>query len=117
MQVDKNVMQLIIDLEYIIGKECYNPNSYDGYTGEQGREFRYPVWVDTSNTSEVNMQKFSRKISGITPEKISSMKYKFGSNHLYIGSALKMILELLEDRYDIDFSELEEHRSSMPENT
>lgn len=43
MRNNKRLANLIFELEYIIGSECYNPNSYDGYTGEEGKEFRYPI--------------------------------------------------------------------------
>ena len=34
------------------------------------------------------------------------MKYKFGSNHLYIGEAIVNALEYLERQYGLDFNEL-----------
>ena len=33
MKIDKNTIGLISEIEYKIGNSCYNPNSYDGYTG------------------------------------------------------------------------------------
>lgn len=41
---------------------------------------------------------------------VETMKYKFGSNHLWIGTALEEVLEFLEERYDIDFNTLEDMR-------
>lgn len=38
------------------------------------------------------------------------MKYKFGSNELYIGQGLMNVLEYLEDRYGLDFEKLENER-------
>ena len=35
------------------------------------------------------------------------MKYKFGSNELFIGQGFIKIMEYLELRYGIDFNELE----------
>ena len=34
------------------------------------------------------------------------MRYKFGSNNLFIGSAVRKVLERLEEKYGIDFDEL-----------
>ena len=34
MKITPEIAALIAQLEYEIGRECYNPNSYDGYTGE-----------------------------------------------------------------------------------
>ena len=44
MKVTKSIIKVICDLEHIIGEQCYNPNSYDGWTGESGCSFRYPVY-------------------------------------------------------------------------
>lgn len=38
---------------------------------------------------------------------IKYMKYKFGSNELFVGRELIEILEFLEKRYGLDFNELE----------
>lgn len=43
MRLTKKTLDLICKIEYIVGSNCYNPRSYDGYTGEDGCYFRYPV--------------------------------------------------------------------------
>ena len=103
MRINKRIANLIAQLEYEIGSQCYNPNSYDGYTGEEGCEFRYPVYVHQNDTDE----KYRYIITNLTPKEINTIKYKFGSNHLFIGKGLINVLKYLEDRYDIDFNELE----------
>ena len=45
--------------------------------------------------------------ANITAGSVEYMKYKFGSNELFIGKGLIHILEYLEDRYGLDFNELE----------
>ena len=40
MEKTQNIADLIAKLEYLIADSCYNPNSYDGYTGEEGCAFR-----------------------------------------------------------------------------
>ena len=105
MKIDENIANLISELECIIGKECYNPNSYDGYTHEEGKQFRYPVNV--KDYQENTIRRYRYKISPLNPNQIGSIKYHFGSNHLYIGNALVKVLQYLEERYDIDFNELE----------
>ena len=45
MEINKTTAVLVSEIEHLIGSECYNPNSYDGWTYEQGREFRYPVVI------------------------------------------------------------------------
>ena len=43
----------------------------------------------------------------LKPEQINTIKYKFGSNHLFIGKGLMNVLDYLEKRYNINFNELE----------
>ena len=43
------------------------------------------------------------------PKEVETIKYKFGSNHLYIGLGLIKVLEYLEERYSLDFNELEKN--------
>lgn len=111
MKIDKNIANLIMELEYCIGRECYNPNSYNGYTGEEGCSFRYPVYTASKNEKgEYEETRCKLKLDNIKPENINTIKYKFGSNHLYIGLGLMQVLEELENRYDINFNELEKKR-------
>ena len=103
MKKTQNIANLITELEYIIADSCYNPNSYDGYTGEEGCEFRYPVWV----YQDEKFNKYYGNIIGLKPEQIDTIKYKFGSNHLFVGKGLMNMLDYLEKRYEINFNELE----------
>lgn len=109
MKLNKGIANLICEMEYLVGKQCYNPNSYDGYTGEDGCSFRYPVYILQDKESGL-FTKARWRMENVTPDSIPTMKYKFGSNHLFIGDGLVSILELLEKRYDINFNELEENR-------
>ena len=115
MKLDKKMAKLICDLEYCIGSECYNPSSYDGWTGEVGCDFRYPVNIRVNKDDE-NLTKIRGKITDWYPkigeDSIPTMKYKFGSNHLFIGLGIKRLLEELEKRYDLDFNELENSRKT-----
>lgn len=115
MKLDKKMARLICELEYCIGNECFNPNSYDGWTGEEGCEYRYPVYIRTKKTDE-ELTKIRGNIANLYPgigaDSINTMKYKFGSNHLFIGLGIMNLLEKLEERYDIDFNELEQQRKT-----
>lgn len=112
MKLDEQMVSLICDLEYCIGSECYNPNSYDGWTGESGCSFRYPVYYSTSKTSGQYKERYriSSFLSNYDEYIVKSMKYKFGSNHLFVGLGIKNVLETLEEYYDLDFNELEQKR-------
>lgn len=113
MRLSKGIVQLIFDLEYEIGKECYNPSSTDGWTGYVGRSLRYPVSYRASKNDEeptktrYNINRVNHKIS---KDMIDTMKYVFGANHLYIGEGLVNVLNTLEERYGLDFNKLEKER-------
>jgi len=119
MKINKTIIKLIAELEYIIGSECYNPNSYNGYTHEEGCDFRYPVWCEYNKVEKRVYGKITNgrydlkkyQFEKVYPD-IASVKYKFGSNHLYIGNALVNLLSFLENRYDIDFNQLEKEYHS-----
>lgn len=107
MKNTQNIASLIAQLEYEVGRECYNPNSYDGYTGIEGLGYRYPVKVYQNE----NMSTYRYKISENSPSEIHTMKYVFGSNHLFIGKGIYNILNELEKRYGLDFNKMEEKLS------
>lgn len=111
MKVDERIARLICELEYKIGNQTYNPNSYNGWTGEEGQEFKYPVnYCASKKDLNDRVLTKTKRIESIPPECIGTMKYKFGSNHLYIGDGIVKVLEYLESVYGLDFNELEELR-------
>ena len=103
MKLTKATTDLICELEYIIGNQCYNPNSLNGYTLEEGCEFRYPVSYENNEGDDSRTRSI---IKNIDKSKINTIRYKFGSNHLYIGVAILEVLERLERKYGLDFNEL-----------
>lgn len=113
MKIDGKMADLICELEYIIGKQTYNPNSYNGWTGEEGCSYKYPVSFCKNKESleKRELVKTKSKIKHVDVECIKTMKYAFGSNHLYVGDGLTEVLEFLEARYDINFNELEKART------
>ena len=107
MKVDQEIIELILELEHIVGQECFNPHSIDGYTWEEGNYFRYPVVADISKGIYIAKEKkFYGKIPYVIPENIATIKYKFGANYLYIGIAIKKVLQFLEQKYSINFNYL-----------
>lgn len=109
MIIDQDIANLIATLEYEIGNQTYNPNSYNGWTGEEGCGFRYPVeYCETKRDLEDHDSTRTRgMIYSIDPECVETIKYRFGSNHLYIGMGLANVLKYLENRYNLDFNMLE----------
>lgn len=119
MIVDENIAELICTLDYKIGNQTYNPNSYNGWTGEEGCGFKYPVSYckNKIDLEEHKITKTKSKIEFIAPECIEMLKYAFGSNHLYIGDGIVEALNYLEALYDIDFNKLEQKRINDKYNT
>lgn len=111
MEMNNEISKLVCKLETIVGNQCYNPNSYNGWTGEEGCAFRYPVYYCQSNEEldQRKLEKTKDRAYIVDPECIETMKYKFGSNHLYIGDVLVEMLEYLEDIFDLNFNELSEN--------
>ena len=103
MKIKKATVELICELERVIGYECYNPNSFDGWTLEEGCSFRYPV---TYEDKEGNSRKTRLSVTNMDKDHINSIRYVFGSNNLFIGSAIVKVLERLEQKYGLNFDEL-----------
>ena len=112
MKLDQNIANLIYDLEYEIGDCCYNPNSYDGRTGEYGKWYRYPLSIkalpEEAEFYKDGIEKTSYRVSDREPEYVETMRYVFGTNQLRIGDGIINLLKELERRYKIDFNKLEE---------
>ena len=114
MKVTKKMCKVIADIEHIIGSECYNPNSYDGWNDIEGCDFRYPISFpegdgEYAKTRSHIFESYEIDKDKITPENMKYMKYKFGSNELFIGQGIIETLEYLEERYGLNFNELEKN--------
>lgn len=116
MTLDNKMIKVISWLEYLVGSQCYNPNSYDGWNNTEGREFRYPLSIPNSEGRYMKVRgTVTDKCAiygppfeiDVTPETIETMRYRFGSNELFIGRGIINVLRYLEWRYGIDFNELE----------
>lgn len=103
MKLTKATIELICELENIVGNECHNPNSFNGYTLEEGCTFRYPVCYRDKNNVDC---KYNGTIKDIDKNSLDTICYKFGSNHLYIGGALYKVLQRLEQKFGLDFDKL-----------
>ncbi|MBU3020662.1 hypothetical protein [Aestuariibacter sp. A3R04] len=92
---------ILIDIENIIGNECYNGNIQNyGSWGElesEGRSFRYPVkFYDGENG-------YKRRTvpRDIPAEQLISGYYPFGANELNIYRALHKVLKYLEAEHGL----------------
>lgn len=61
------------------------------------------------------MRTYRGSITSISPSEIHTMKYVFGSNHLFIGKGIYNILNELEKRYGLDFDKMEEELDKSEE--
>ena len=114
MKLTKEMAKVVAEIEYLIGSECYNPNSYDGWNDIEGRDYRYPINLpDGKGNFKKTRQNLNRAFNiseeEINPDSVAYMKYKFGSNELFIGQGIINTLKFLEERYGIDFNELEKN--------
>lgn len=95
------VKQLLIDLECIVGNECYNMNIQNygswGVLESEGRSFRYPVKFRNTETE----YKEWNVATDIPSEDLITGYYAFGANELNIYRALHKILRYLEKEYGL----------------
>jgi hypothetical protein len=108
MELNKLTVDLIKELEYIVGKNVYNKATKNHETDENGDMIRYPCRMKDPKDDVI--YKYKGKLYDATPESITWAFYKFGANNLNIGDALIELLEYLEDRYNLDFNQLEDFR-------
>jgi len=99
----KKRQQLLLELEDIIGNECYNGNIQNwGPNGTflgEGRSFRYPITFNASDGSKVK----KRSIDLSLPANVSKTGYyAFGANKLNIIRALDGVIEHLENEYGLE---------------
>ena len=98
MTKDENTAWLISMLENEVA-------GYRFYTPRQ-QWIRYPVQMHDSSTGRYYERRDAARTTNY--KDAVSKYYEFGHNQLYIGQAVERILQILENRYDLDFSSLEE---------
>lgn len=99
-QIDP-IKSLLIELEQIVGNECYNGNIQNyGSWGElesEGRQFRYPVKFYAGSE-----ERKRRTVSPDIPsEELITGYYAFGANELNIYRALFKVVSHLREKYDL----------------
>lgn len=108
MKLTKKTAELVCDLEYLIGTRCYQ--TYNAYLDEEERNYRYPVWAEVNGQEyEKFYENLKEAFTTIKAKDVKSLRYKFGNNELDIGMGIIDILDFLEERYNIDFAELEKN--------
>ena len=97
--------RLILELEDIIGEECYNGNIQNwgpngAFLGE-GRSFRYPITFIDEDKKQIKRRYADLSL---TSNVFQTGYYAFGANRLNIIRALDYVLRHLEEEYGLDLS-------------
>lgn len=103
-------MELYIALESILADKSDSSE----YTKTPGGP-RYPLTIPGNypGQPENRVRHVGTDVSGA---RFLKSYYKFGVHKFHVGSAVKNILDYLEDRYDLDFKELERSRQRAVNN-
>jgi len=101
-KMTKKRAALLVELEHVIGSNCYNGNIQNwgpggAYYGE-GRSFRYPL---TTVDQHGEKRKAYTPDRSISPEVLSTGYYAFGANRLHIITALDEVLRHLEEKHGL----------------
>ena len=107
MDINDEIVELVTQIEYIIGSECFNSKStwQHGNRIIQGRQFRYPVhYKHKTFDSDCDTNSI---VVDVDPADLKKMNYHFGANQLFIGEGIINVLNMLEKRYNISINELE----------
>ena len=98
---------LLIEMEGIIGSQCWNSRSGQW---DEGRRFRYPIQFPERKGSRL----YRRVTSKISDAKLLKGHYVFGANKLFIFRALNRVLEHLEKTHVLRLEDGDELRSARP---
>lgn len=102
-QLSKTRRQLLVQLEKILGIECYNGSIQNygpgGVREAEGRAFRYPL---TLRASDGKITKVRHAIPpDASDEMVRSGYYAFGANQLDFMEGLEKVLQFLEESYGL----------------
>jgi hypothetical protein len=101
-KISKTRMHLLLELENLVGNECYNANIQNwgphGVFEGEGREFRYPITFIDSEGKKVKRRNTD---TAIPAEMGVTGYYAFGANQLQIIRALDKVVEHLERKHDL----------------
>jgi hypothetical protein len=97
MKISADRARLLLELEGLIGRECYNANIQNwGPGGEfegEGRDFRYPITFIDQQGKKLKKKRID---TPMTVETAMTGHYSFGANQLHIIRALDNVLAYLE---------------------
>jgi hypothetical protein len=102
MKIPKSRVRLLLELENLIGSECYNANIQNwgpnGVFEGEGRDFRYPVTFIDQNGNKTKR----RSVDASMPAQVAiTGYYAFGANQLQIIRALHKVIRYLEENHNL----------------
>ena len=93
---------LLVELEAIIGNQCYNSNIQNwgpgGVFEGEGREFRYPLTFRDDDGNKIKRRYVNLKNDG---DGVLDGYYAFGANELHIMVGLNRVLDYLEREHGL----------------
>ena len=97
--------KVLIQLESILGNECYNASIQNygsgGIREADGRAFRYPLMVRLSDQEKQKKIRNHSVPDNVSDEALRSGYYAFGANQLDVMTALERMLRHLEKHHDL----------------
>jgi hypothetical protein len=103
-KLSKARRNLLIQMESILGKECYNANIRNygpgGTRESNGRGFRYPITLRGTDGSQTKVKNTFIPLTA-TDDMIRSGYYTFGSNQLDVMAGMENILRYLERHHGL----------------
>lgn len=100
--LSKSRRALLVQLETILGNQCYNANIQNygpgGMREAEGRAFRYPLTVRGPDGKTQKIRSHAVPAS-VSDEALRSGYYAFGANQLDVMSGLERILQFLEKEH------------------
>jgi hypothetical protein len=94
--------RLLLELENLIGNECYNQNIQNhgpgGVFESAGRHIRYPITFIGADGTKLKRKLVERNLSS---EIAKTGYYAFGANQLQIMRGLEKVLEYLEKHHEL----------------
>jgi hypothetical protein len=100
--ISKTRIRLLLELESIIGSECYNANIQNwgpnGVFEGEGRDFRYPITFIDPNGNKIKRKRVDDSLSS---QVATTGHYAFGANQLQIIRALDKVVRHLEEKHNL----------------
>ena len=103
LQLTKKRAKLLAELEHLVGKNCYNPNTQnwgpDGVYKGEGRGFRYPLTMIDERGGK--RKRSYPPATDVSPEMLATGYYACGANRFHIIKALDDVLQHLENHHGL----------------